>query len=140
MGLTNRGMRNNNPGNIRRVAGQTWVGELSREEITANGGTWDSEFVQFASIQYGVRAVGHTLLTYSTKYGIHTVRAAISRFAPSSENDTESYIGDVSGALGVQDRQPLDMHAILPEFSAAVMRRETGYVGDIAQITEWVYS
>lgn len=140
VGLTNRGMRDNNPGNVRRSSANVWVGELSRAEVEANGGTYDPEFEQFSSIQYGVRALGHTLLTYSTKYGIKTVRGAISRYAPASENDTASYIDDVCYALGVQADQPLDMRSILPELAQAIMRRETGYVGDIQQITDWVYS
>lgn len=139
VGFTNRGMRDNNPANIRRTS-EAWVGELSRADVEAAGATYDPDFEQFSSIRYGVRALGRLLQTYSTKYALNTVRGIVSRFAPPSENDTEDYIAEVSGVLGVQDKERIDVYSRLPELAAAIMRRETSYVGDPAEVTSWVYS
>ncbi len=56
-----RGMRNNNPLNIRRVAGSHWKGEIVSP-------IEDKEFVQFASVEYGIRAAFCILDTYRRKY------------------------------------------------------------------------
>lgn len=139
VGLSNRGLRDNNPGNIRR-SGSAWLGKLSREDVESSGGTYDPDFEQFSSMQYGVRALGHLMLTYTNNYGLRSVRSLISRYAPSSENDTEDYIQEVSAALVVGSNDSIDVHSVLPQLVAAIMKRETGYYGDTQQITEWVYS
>ena len=85
-----RGIRNNNPLNIRRSADR-WEG--MRPEQT------DKSFVQFTTMAYGYRAAWKTLESY-WKY-FHklpkpfNVRNIISRWAPPTENDTEAYIRTV---------------------------------------------
>ena len=46
--MTPRGIRNNNPLNIRRSPGQTWQGECPVQT--------DKAFVQFRSMKWGIRA------------------------------------------------------------------------------------
>jgi hypothetical protein len=99
-----RGLRNNNPGNIRYSAdpSQQWEG-------LANPPFDDKGFAVFVSSEYGIRAIAHTLNTYASKYGLTTVTDIITRWAPPTENDTAAYIAAVAGALSVDPAAPLDM-------------------------------
>lgn len=112
-----RGIRNNNPGNIRHSSAQ-WDG--MRETQT------DSAFVQFTSPVYGLRALAKLLFNYQRLYGINTVRGIISRWAPSSENNTEAYIFVVANALNVDPDGPLDMRSVMPDLVAAIVKHENG--------------
>ena len=76
-----RGIRNNNPLNIR--IGNTWLGEVPNPT--------DSEFEQFVSILYGLRAAFVILRRYIRRYGRNTLRKIIPAWAPRSENDTDTY-------------------------------------------------
>lgn len=78
-----RGLRNNNPLNIRK-SGTRW-----QHKITS--GT-DPDFEQFDSIEWGIRAAFCIVRTYINKYKINTVPAIIARWAPTSENNTAAYI------------------------------------------------
>ena len=50
-----RGIRNNNPLNIRKVPGQRWKGEVL--PLRGSGeGAGDKSFVQFESLEWGLRA------------------------------------------------------------------------------------
>lgn len=81
--MNTRGIRNNNPANIRR--GCNWKGLA----ITQT----DKEFCQFKTMTWGVRALLVTLRTYVVKHHLHTAREIISRWAPPSDgNNTEAYI------------------------------------------------
>ena len=92
-----RGIRNNNPLNIRRSKDQ-WKG-LSK---TQN----DRSFCQFESLEYGWRAAFYLLTrTYYHKYRLYTIRGIVSRWAPSSENNTEAYIANVARLTGIAPRR-----------------------------------
>jgi hypothetical protein len=80
-----RGIRNNNPLNIRR--GVQWRG--LRDFAT------DKAFCEFKSMDYGFRAAFCILRTYFSKRGVRTLRQLISRWAPPTENNTEAYIRKV---------------------------------------------
>lgn len=90
--LDPRGIRNNNPGNI-RLSATTWMGQQSAQD--------DPDFVQFTTPLYGLRALMKTLLTYYEKYGLDTVESIINRYAPPNENATDHYIWQVAKALNV---------------------------------------
>lgn len=78
-----RGIRNNNPANIRHSSSK-WRG-MSKNQT-------DSAFVQFDHITDGIRALFVLLRTYNKKYKCTTTESVIRRFAPPSENMTSSYI------------------------------------------------
>lgn len=81
--MSTRGIRNNNPANIRR--GCKWKGLAEKQT--------DKEFCQFTTMTWGVRALLVTLRTYVVKHHLHTVREIITRWAPPSDgNNTEAYI------------------------------------------------
>lgn len=71
-----RGLRNNNPGNIRKD-GTHWKGEVEPSR--------DAAFKQFESMAWGYRAMFKCLNTYSRKYGLDTIRKMISRWHPERE-------------------------------------------------------
>lgn len=79
---TPRGIRNNNPLNIR--IGNTWLGEVPNPT--------DSEFEQFVSISYGLRAAFVILRRYIRRYLRNTPAKIIRAWAPANENNTQRYI------------------------------------------------
>lgn len=83
---TPRGIRNNNPLNIR--IGNTWLGEVPNPT--------DSDFEQFVHVKYGLRAGFCILRRYIRRYKRNTVRKIVTAWAPSTENNTERYIQLVS--------------------------------------------
>jgi hypothetical protein len=88
--MSTRGIRNNNPANIRR--GCNWKGLAERQT--------DKEFCQFTTMTWGVRALLVTLRTYVKKYNLHTIREIITRWAPPSDgNNTEKYIEFIEKAV-----------------------------------------
>ena len=95
-----RGLRNNNPLNIRRTA-NLWQG-LSKEQN-------DPDFFQFESMAWGYRAAFVVLRTYRNRYGINTVERIVRRWAPEKDgNDTEYYIRKVTVLTGLERTQIVD--------------------------------
>lgn len=78
-----RGERNCNPLNIRLTADR-WLGMKATQT--------DKSFVQFESLEYGIRAAIHIIRRYIRHYSCNCIRDIIRRWAPPSENDTNSYI------------------------------------------------
>ena len=99
---TPRGIRNNNPLNIRHSADQ-WQGACEEQK--------DKSFVQFKSKAYGYRAAWKTLQSYYNRFCMKsqpfTVRNIIGRWAPPKENDTESYIRSVLSLSGIGGKENL---------------------------------
>ena len=97
-----RGMRNNNPLNIRHSASQ-WQG--ARAEQT------DTAFVQFVSMAMGYRAAWRTLETYHKRFEAKrmpfTPRNIIYRWAPPEENDSEAYLRTVCRLANLAGNAPL---------------------------------
>ena len=87
-----RGLRNNNPRNIRRNS-DVFQGEINPSR--------DKEFKQFKNMAYGYRAMYKILSNYYNKYQLNTIRKMISRWAPENENNTAAYVSLVSSYSGV---------------------------------------
>lgn len=88
-----RGLRNNNPLNIRRSKDK-WQGLKTLQE--------DREFFQFTEMKYGWRAAFRLLChTYYGKYKLKTIRDIIYRWAPPNENGTLVYIRSVAERTGI---------------------------------------
>lgn len=112
------GIRLNNPGNIR--SGPTpWIGQSGVDE---------SGFCIFESAFYGIRALAKLLITYHDKYGLVTIRAIISRWAPSNENDTAAYIKAVCEdcSFGPDDWLRLSDQSVLAALTRAIIHHENG--------------
>lgn len=115
-----RGERNNNPGNIVK-SDIFWRGEVPGN---------DKRFESFASPDEGIRAIGVIMQNYQRKYGLNTVRGLINRYAPPVENDTDSYVNAVAGALGVSPDAALNLAdpAVLLPLVKAIIKHENGRV------------
>ena len=97
-----RGIRNNNPLNIRK--GNNWQGEVSNPDETA--------FEQFVSMQWGIRAGFKILKNYMTGYGgrvkpLTNIHDIIHRWAPPSENNCKAYIDSVCRFSGLHEFERL---------------------------------
>lgn len=114
--MATRGIRNNNPGNI-RVSKDQWEG------MTGN----DGAFVTFDSPESGVRALGKNLLSYG-RQGYDSIEKIINRWAPPNENDTKAYIDSVVAATGIPATQSLDLSDpdTLSSLAQAISFHETG--------------
>jgi len=115
-----RGIRNNNPGNI-RLSKIRWQGQKLPQQN-------DEDFVEFSDATYGLRALMRLFLTYYIKYGLDTVEAIINRYAPPYENATDSYIYHVSKFIKKRRRNKIDLtdKKILIELSKAIVLHENG--------------
>ena len=121
-----RGIRNNNPGNIRH--GDKWQG-LAEVQT-------DKAFCVFKSPEWGIRALVRILRNYQTKHGLKTVESIINRFAPEVENNTTSYILSVCQVLDVKPRDVIDVRepGIMINLLKAIIRHENGvqpYIDDV---------
>ena len=97
-----RGIRNNNPLNI-RLSSDKWQGQ-----VLPPRGSGEGAFCQFYSMEYGWRAAFVILCrTYYGKYGLKTIRDIVSRWAPAKENNTEAYIRHVSDYTGISPNKVL---------------------------------
>lgn len=97
---TPRGIRNNNPLNIRK--GNNWQGERLVQS--------DPDFEEFESMQMGIRAAFMILKNYISGRDGHyrpcdTIYKIINRWAPESENATRSYIDKVSRLTGIHPNE-----------------------------------
>ena len=103
-----RGIRNNNPLNI-RLSKDKWQGQINGKGNIDGNSSLSSEraggeavFCQFSSMEYGWRAAFVILCkTYYGKYKLRTIRDIVSRWAPPKENNTPAYIRHVSDYTGI---------------------------------------
>ena len=108
------GLRQNNPGNIRPGAG--FIGE------TGQGGGYST----FASEDEGLRAIQRLLMTYGDQYGLNTIRGLANRYAPKSENPTESYIDFISQKTGIGPDEEIDLAGRGSDLIPAIVGFEQG--------------
>ena len=94
---TPRGIRNNNPLNIR--VGNNWEGVVSQPT--------DHAFEQFTEMKWGVRAAFIVLRNYIVRHKLNTIRKIITRWAPSNENNTQRYIDIVSQLSGINPTEAI---------------------------------
>lgn len=128
--MTARGIRNNNVGNLEKTAVK-WQGEIDGD---------DPRFCTFESMTLGCRALIKTLRTYHERYRLCTIRQIIHRWAPDTENDTNSYVLSVSAALGrgVDESLPFDTDdSFYLAFAKAIARHECGEDATKIKESEW---
>lgn len=129
--ITPRGIRNNNPLNIR--VGNNWQGE--REVKT------DREFEEFKSMTMGIRAGFKILKKYMSGYNglttkFNTIEKIVRRWAPESENNTKAYIDRVSQLTGISPHQKIsfDQRSFMVAIVDAMIQVECGQSVDRATI------
>ncbi len=117
-----RGIRLNNPGNIKEAPGDKtqWQGERATND--------DPVFEEFVSPEAGIRALVRILLGYQRRYGLNTVTGIIARWAPGCENDTGAYVAHVASRLGVTPDQAIDLTKAetMAGVVEAIIRHENG--------------
>ena len=117
-----RGIRNNNPLNIRRSKDQ-WQGLRAIQQ--------DAQFCQFETMEYGWRAAFVLLTrTYYHQYRLFTIRKIIEKWAPPHENNTKAYIDNVSKLTGIAPDEPIGIPSDQParwlSVGAAMAIQENG--------------
>ena len=95
-----RGEQNNNPMNI-RISKAAWKGKITPSK--------DTDFEQFDSPINGIRAGAKLLSNYYRLDGLSTIQSIISRWAPSNENNTNSYVADVSQRMAMDSNASFDV-------------------------------
>ena len=115
-----RGIRNNNPLNIRESEGDhtQWVGEHDQD--------LDPSFEEFNDPIYGIRAGARILINYQSKYGLNTIRKIMDRYAPPVENDTNSYAQHIADKVGISQDQQIDVKDHLFTMIKTMIKHENG--------------
>jgi flagellar biosynthesis/type III secretory pathway M-ring protein FliF/YscJ len=88
-----RGMRNNNPGNL-VLTYIPWKGKVPNYDNT------DGRFEQFTDYHWGIRAMIKDIQS-DIRSGKNTIRKLITEYAPAHENNTASYISNLSQQTGI---------------------------------------
>ena len=122
-----RGLRNNNPGNI-RINDDLFQGEIRPSR--------DKAFKQFETMAYGYRAVFRILSNYYRNYKLDTIRKMIGRWAPENENDTEAYVKAVSGYAGIPAGDPINVNdrEQMTRIVAGMSKVENGREADMSDV------
>lgn len=124
-----RGLRNHNPGNIRRSASRF------RGEVRPST---DPAFKQFEEPAWGYRAIFVILRTYYDRHHLHTMQEMIRRWAPPVENHTEAYIRGVTALTGLApdaEIRPEDRSSMVA-MAAAISEIENGKPADLTALAE----
>lgn len=105
------GLRQNNPGNLRK-----WDG------FPNEGG-----FAKFDTMTQGIAAVGKQLQIYGSR-GINTIDRIIPTYAPKSENNTAAYIDAVFKKTGLRPDQKINLkdNKVLVSVASAIIDQEVG--------------
>lgn len=98
-----RGIRNNNPGNIRNSERNDWKGEVAKADKK------DQAFEEFETMAEGVRAMMLLLQKYQRSYNLHTVKELVERWAPRNENNTAAYVCTVCKEMQMPECCGLDL-------------------------------
>lgn len=122
-----RGLRNNNPGNIRRGGGH-----FKGERLPS----LDPVFKQFETVEWGYRAMFVLLDNYRRRHGLQSIREMIRRWAPPIENDTERYIRFVARAASLDPDQAIDTRnrRVMVPIVAAMSRIENGVPAHLTEV------
>ena len=118
-----RGIRNNNPFNIRK--GSSWKGERPNQS--------DPAFEEFTSMEMGIRAGLKLIRNHISGFGgkrkpMNSIAKLIAVWAPPTENNTVEYVRTVSRLSGIPKTRtifPDDRRSILA-IAKAMTRVESG--------------
>jgi len=137
MTKVSRGIRNHNPGNIRKSKDK-WQGLADSQP--------DAEFFTFKDPTYGIRAMARLLINYQDDYGLNTVAKIINRWAPpvgrvpetgkEYTQNTSGYAKQVALGMGVGVHDVIDVHNFdhLEPMIRAMIKHENNLQG-----TAWVF-
>ena len=115
-----RGIKNNNPGNLRPLDSGTWQGQTG-----VDGGG----YLEFTALTYGIRAAAINLFNYAARDGVNTLQEVANRWAPSGDNnDPVAYAQTLSSVSGFSVNQGIDLtdQATNAAVLAGIFRAENG--------------
>lgn len=113
-----RGVRNNNPGNLR--GDDPWQGKVGADQ----GG-----YLQFASAKDGLRALAINLKNQQDVHGLNTINDIVEKYAPVQDNnDVEAYKITLSQIMGVKagDKLNLSDPKTLSQLMEGIILHENG--------------
>lgn len=130
--------RHNNPGNL------IYVGQLSatRGEIKSvyknpeNGKTETTYWAKFETPEKGFEELIRQLNLYSKRQDTNTIEKAVSKYAPSSENETEKYIEFVCRRLNLPRSTNLNSLNKVEMAKAIVVKESSTIVTEIEKYEE----
>ena len=132
---TPRGIRNNNPLNIRKSKDK-WKGLRAQQQ--------DAAFSQFENMEWGWRAAFWLLTrTYYHTYRLFTIRTIVQKWAPPHENNTASYIANVSKLTGIGPDEPIGIPSDQPArwmmlgVAMAIQENGTNSIDYFAMLRGW---
>lgn len=111
-----RGLRNNNPCNLKSSKNTKWDGQVGS----------DGKFIIFESPEYGIRACAKNLKNYQQKNGLDTLRSMVYRMGPPHENNTKKYVRNLSNIVGVSPDEKINVLKHLPEIIKGIIFLENG--------------
>ena len=122
-----RGLRNRNPGNLRRSA------ERFRGGVVPSR---DAAVKEFERLEWGYRALFVVLDTYRRRHGLRRLEEFIARWAPPAENDTAAYLRAVTARTGLAPDAEIDTRdrPTMTALAAAITRVENGTEADPAAL------
>lgn len=114
-----RGIRNNNPGNVKYSKANSWVGQRGFD----SGG-----FVVFDTSGHGLRAAGKLIKTYINRYGLNTLLKISKRWSPDAIGLSGQYAAGVSKYSGVPAEKALSAtdNATLSAILRGMVAQENG--------------
>ncbi len=121
-----RGIRNKNPGNLRPLPRDKWLGELSPD--LAKGGP----FSRFEYPWQGWRAMGIDVFGDILNDGLNTIARLVHEYAPGSDSNNETeYIAVLSKALGITPTTPINVKKQGAALLRAITKHEQGIDPDL---------
>lgn len=107
--MASRGIRNNNPGNIR--VGSAWKGRAASGDMAPEQAA-EKAFVVFRAPWWGIRAMAIILRTYH-RNGFDTISKIVKRWAPKDDNNPVSaYTKFVSEKSGIGPYNKLNINNV----------------------------
>lgn len=127
---TPRGLRNNNPGNIRNNDKVKWQGEVDASCKK------DFAFEEFKDRASGYRALLKLLRNYNKLHGCRSIADYIRRWAPEHENNTSGYITRICREMQVPTScvPDPDDKSVMVAFAAAISQVENGVPAVLSEV------
>ena len=122
-----RGIRNNNPGNIKRSSTR-WEGLADPDEMT-DFQRRETVFCVFREPVWGLRAMARILFNYQHLHRLTSVDAMIGRWAPPEDNNaTDAYAAFVAKRMGLNVGETFDFlkSDLASPMIQAMVRMENG--------------
>jgi len=125
----NRGIRNNNPGNIKFYESNNWLGKIPIQNNTdALDQDGEPTFEQFEKWRYGIRAMIYLIKNRYLNEGFNTLKLILNKYDPGYN---QNYLNFLSTYVGMPDNQliqPSD-ESTTKKIIMAIAKFENGSAG-----------